>query len=387
MTRLWTYPWSVVGDGPAASMAALAGRGVDGVALAGHYHSVQTIEPRASDGPRVQSFPGGCYFEPDPTDFEGRAIDPPVVDVPGVEDPFGAATTAATDAGLGVRAWTVCLHNSRLGDANPDYRVESVFGDAHDHAPCPSHPEVRAYYAAVVRSLSAYDVDAVDLESVGFPGALHGHGADFGHSKNHAVTTPAGELLFSQCFCDACRAAAADHLDVSAARERVRELVRRAAAGPGERLPELSALVREDPLFDRLFAFRASVVEDLLAALADASGSVPLNYYVADGFGATPGGGWPAGVVLNRVGEHLDRVTALAYTADPDAARARVRALQSLFDGPVDVGVTLDPAVVDARETFEAVVTAARSVADGELYVYNHAVMTDEHADWLEAVI
>lgn len=386
MTRVWTYPWTVLAEDGAESMRELASRGVEGISVAGHYHSVRTLDPKASGGPQFCSFPGGCYFEPERRAFDGVPIDPPVNDLSGAGDPLGEVTAAAADVDLDVRAWTVLLHNSRLGAENPAYRVESAFGESHSHSLCPSNPEVRDYFAAVVGSLSDYDVDTIDLESLGFPSAFHGHGATFGHSKNHAVTTPAGEQLLSQCFCDACQQRAAGRFDIAAAQERVQKLVTRAVESPGDRLPELSALVDEEPLLDRLFSFRASVVEDLLAEIADASGSVPLNYYVADGFGAEPGDGWPSGVVLDRVGDQLDRVTALAYTGNPQTARARVKAFQSLFDGPVDVGVTLDPAVVDSQAAFEGVASAAREPADGELYVYNHTLMTDEHLEWVAAV-
>lgn len=386
MTRVWTYPWTVLAADGAEAMAELAARGVGGISVASHYHSVRTFDPKAPGGPQFRSFPGGCFFEPDRRAFDDVPIDPLINDLADAGDPLAEVTARAADADLDVRAWTVLLHNSRLGAENPAYRVESAFGDVHSHSLCPSNPEVRDYFAAVADSLSDCDIDTIDLESLGFPNALHGHGATFGHSKNHAVTTPAGEQLLSQCFCDACQQRADGRFDIAAAQGRVQDLVTRAVESPSDRVPELSALVDEEPLLDRLFSFRASVVEDLLGSIAEGSGSVPLNYYVADGFGAEPGDGWPSGVVFDRVGDQLDRVTALAYTGNPQKARARVRALQSLFDGPVDVGVTLDPAVVDSQAAFEAVASAAREPADGDLYVYNHTLMTDEHLDWVEAV-
>lgn len=386
MTRVWTFPWAVLADDSADSMAELASRGVDGISLASHYHSVRTFDPKTPGCPQFRSFPGGCYFEPDRTAFDDVPIDPPVNELAGAGDPLGEVTAMAADVDLDVRAWTVLLHNSRLGAENPAYRVESAFGDEHPHSLCPSNPEVRDYFAAVVSSLSNYDVGAIDLESLGFPNAFHGHGANFGHSKNFAVTTQAGEQLLSQCFCEACQQRADGRFEISTARRRVQELANRAVESPDNGLPELSTLVREEPLLDRLFSFRASVVEDLLATIAEASGSVPLNYFVADGFGPEPEDGWPSGVVLDRVADQLDRVTALAYTGNPQKARARVGGLQSLFDGPVDVGVTLDPEVIDSQATFEAVASAAREAAEGELYVYNHALMTDEHLDWVAAI-
>jgi hypothetical protein len=385
MTFVWTYPWSLLDGDPGTALERIATRGVDGVALASHYHSIRTLEPRADPGPRFRSFPGGAYFDPGGA-LEDLTIDGHRNEIDGVADPLEAVRAAAGPAGLDVRAWTVCLHNTRLGRENPGHRVESAFGHAHDHALCPSDRAVREYYAALVRALVSSGVDGVDLESIGFPSAFHGHGVAFGHEKNFAFASPAAEWLVSQCFCGACRELAGDRLDVAAALERVRSLCRRAAGSGGRSLPALSALVREHPVLAELFAFRADVVEAFVERLQDASGSVPLNYYVADGFGRGPGDGWPAGVVLERVGEHLDRATALAYTDDPGTARERVRKLRERVGVPVDAGVTLDPAVVDSRSAFETVATAAREAADGELYVYNHALATEDHLKWVASV-
>lgn len=385
MTRVWTYPWTVLDEGR-AELSMLSAVGVDGIALVGHYHSVETFMPRGTDGPQFTAFPGGCYFDPPERRFADLAIDPPVNTVESVEDPFGTAQSLAQASGLDVAAWTVCLHNSRLGATNPAFRIESAFGDAHDHALCPSHPEVRAYFATVVATLADLGVARIDLESVGVPSVRHGHGDAFGHAKNHAVAGETTEWLLSQCFCDGCRDAAPAAMDVDAVRGRVRDLCRQGINAAGEPHPDLATVRSEYPAIDRLFEFRADVVTAFVERLQAASGEIPLNYYVAAGFGKGAEDGWPAGVVLERLDDHLDQTTALCYTDAPTVASERIETLRGVTTGPVNAGVTMAPDVVDNRDQFLAVAKAARAAATGELVVYNHATMTEAHVDWLDAV-
>jgi len=386
MTAVWTYPWAFGADDVDDELARVADAGITGLNIAGHYHSVQTVLPRRPDDGVFESYPGGCHFEPSSRQFGDTDIDPPVNDSApdGGPDAFELVARAARDRGLDVNAWTVCLHNSRLGAANPEYRIESAFGDPHDHAPCPSHPAVRTYYEGVVRSMEQYGVDRIDLESVGFPTAFHGHGDAFGHLKNHVVTSDAGQLLLSQCFCDGCRAAAADHdVDLEAAEQLVRELGAEALNGPTSEPPPIDELADRYGTFEELLSFRAAVVERFVRRLAAATDDATLNYYLADGLGYVPDAVAPAGVNLERLGAHLDALTAMCYTADPATARERVRLAREAFDGPVHGGVTLDPAVVETRAAFEGVVAAVREVITGGLQVYNHSLLGTEQRRWV----
>lgn len=389
MTTVWVYPWAFSPDGVEDDLAALREAGVTGVTVAGHYHSIQTLLPTQGTDGVFQSYTGGCHFEPDPGHFSETALDPPVrASHPGGgRDAFGMLAEAATEQGMDVNAWTVCLHNSRLGADNPRYRIESTFGDAHDHAPCPSWPAVRSYYEGVVRSLRDYGVARIDLESIGFPTAFHGHGDRFGHLKNHVATADADRWLLSQCFCDGCRAAAADHeIDFDATRALVRDLARTVLGGPATELPSVQELVSDHEKLRSLLSFRAAVVERFVCRLADASGDVPLHYYLADGFGYVPAAVRPAGVRLGRLEEHLDSITAICYTDDPETARERIRRARSAYDGPVHAGVTLDPESVATERAFRTVTAVARETATGELGVYNYSLLGETQREWVRAV-
>jgi len=383
MAVTWTYPWSFLGERAPGSIDGLAARGVEAVNVASHYHSIQTLDPRRSDG-RFESYPGGCYFEPSARHFAETPISPSVNEVAGSADPLGDIVTMAGDAGMTVNAWFVCNHNSRLGAENPDFRFESAFGTAHDHALCPSHPEVREYLGGVARSLAEYDIGEIQLESLGFPNAFHGHGAAFGHDKDHVATDAAQELLLSQCFCSGCRAAAADHpVDFDRAARVVREQCERVLSGPGESV-DVRALREARPVVDDLFDFRARVVEALVRRLAEASGDVGLNYYVADGLGRDPGDGRPAGIDLGRLEPHLDRVTALCYVSDPSVARRRIDRASEAVDVPTDAGVSMDPSLVADEDEWQRLVSAVRERCS-RVHVYNYTLLSEDHLDWFDA--
>jgi hypothetical protein len=381
MAVTWAYPWSFLGERATASFEDLSARGIDGVNVAGHYHSIRTLDPRREER-LFESRPAGCYFEPTPDHFAETPIDPPVNEVADTTDSFGAVASLANDAGVTPNAWVVCNHNSRLGAENPEYRFESAFGTPHDHALCPSHPEVREYFAGIVGSLAEYDVGEIQLESLGFPNAFHGHGADFGHDKEQVLTGTAQELLLSQCFCSGCRSAAGDHpVDFDRAERVVCEKCDDLLASPDEDV-DLADLRNSRPVIDDLFDFRARAVEAFVRRLAEASGEVPLNYYVADGLGHEPDDGWPAGVVPSRLEPYLDRVTALCYVGDPDVARRRVEDCSAAVDLPVDAGVCVDPNVVDSKREWQEVVGAVRGRCD-DVHVYNQTLLSDEHLGWL----
>ncbi|WP_423747082.1 hypothetical protein V5735_20850 (plasmid) [Haladaptatus sp. SPP-AMP-3] len=383
MVAVWSYPWRLLSQPPETTRRELAELGVTSVTVAAHYHSIRTLEPRSSDG-LFESYEGGCYFRPDPESFADTPIDPPVNEIDGHPEPFGEVVERLTEADIDVTAWLVCFHNTNLGASNPEYRVESAFGDPHDHAFCPSHPEVHDYFEGVVRSLAEYDIAAINLESLGFPNAFHGHGAAFGHSKNHVVRGKPEEVLLSQCFCSACRTRAASHeVNFERAREVVQSLARDVLRTPTPQIESLSRLAEEYPVLADLFDFRASVIDSFLERIAAASGDVELTYSASDGLGRDPNDGWPAGVVLDRVRTHLDRIVALCYTDDRDLARRRVRGYREAVELPVDVGLTLDPAVIGSEAEWRRFVTDVGDLGD-ELRVYNHALLTEDHLDWFD---
>ena len=379
-TGVWTYPWTLYDEGLDTACESLASRGIETLAVAVHHHSARVLQPRVSDA-LFGGNRGGCYFDPTPDRFAETPIKPVQNEISGVEDPLADIVETAREHGLRPVAWTVCLHNSRLGGAYPDYRIEDAFGHPHDHAFCPANPAVRRYLAGVVADIAARGVDSIELEKVRYPSVFHGHGRTFGHDERQVLTTNAEERLFSQCFCDACRQAArANAVDFEHAQTVVKKLIEQSFTDPHSHPLALSDLVHEKPVLRDLFRFRIAVIDAVFEEIAAAAGDTDLSTYVRR---VDPD--WSAGVTLSTIERHADRLRALCYVSDPDEAREQLRTIQRHTDLPVDVGISIDPTLVPNAAALDALVTAIRAETDGQLQVYNHAMMTDEQLAWVAA--
>ena len=91
-------------------------------------------------------------------------------------DPVGRLTAETTKRGLEYVAWTVCLHNSWIGERYPDVTMHNAFGDPQIHSLSPANPDARAYLIAMVSDFAhRYDVAAIELESPGYMEFTHGY--------------------------------------------------------------------------------------------------------------------------------------------------------------------------------------------------------------------
>lgn len=382
MSGLFTYPWALAREELDAACINLAARGVDTLTLASHYHSVRSFSPRFPNA-LFETREGGAYFEPG-SEFDDLEISPPKNEISGMEDPLMETVETAAAHDIEVNAWTVYLHNTKLGREYPEYQLEDAFGNAHEHAFCPANEAVREYFTAVTRAVASRGVGAVEVESAEYPSVFHEHNTRFGHPKRHVLTSDTGSRLFSQCFCDACRRRARDHrVDLNQARETVQRLVQDAFDQPGSEPMALGDLVQETPILQDLFDFRESVIDEFVGGIADAASSeavdvVPYAFEAADG--------WQSGLSHDVLEHHADRLKVLCYVSDPTAARSRLKTFERNVDLPLDAAITLDPAVLKTEREFRAMVDAIRNIIDGEVTVYNHALLTDAQLDWVERV-
>jgi hypothetical protein len=196
----YLYPWDVDGDPAAADR--VAGLGLAGVSLAAAYHAVRAVTP-FHPGQRIVTRDAAVYYQADPDRWSGAVLRPAVS---GPAGSFERAAGALRAAGLGVTAWVVLTHNSRLAADAPGCAVRNAFGDRYPWALCAGSAAVRKYAARLAAEVAALDgVDGIELEACGWYGFEHGSA----HDKTGGVTAPAGpagEWLLSLCFCGGCRA-------------------------------------------------------------------------------------------------------------------------------------------------------------------------------------
>jgi hypothetical protein len=195
------YCWDVLGDPAFADR--VAGLGLPSVTLAAAYHGVRAATPRHPRHQIVDARHGALYRPVRAAAWSAHRLRPVAPDWMAAADPFAEAAAALRAAGLGVTAWVVLAHNSRLGAAHPDVTVVNCFGERYAYALCPAREEVRDYAATLAaEAVRGVAVDAVSLESCGPMGLAH-PGA---HDRTADAWPPAAQRWLSVCCCDACRA-------------------------------------------------------------------------------------------------------------------------------------------------------------------------------------
>ena len=122
---MYVYPWDLRDEGVAEVAARLREANIDSVSLTASYHAGKFLRPHGPRGKIYFPEDGTVYFRPSARHY--RVLKPLQAQMARSFDAFGELAVHASD--LGVTAWTVGLHNSRLGTAHPDLTVETAFGD------------------------------------------------------------------------------------------------------------------------------------------------------------------------------------------------------------------------------------------------------------------
>ncbi|MFC0170274.1 hypothetical protein ACFFKC_19560 [Pseudoduganella danionis] len=198
---LYCYPWDVASA--AQHGQRLQQLGMNGVTLAVSYHAGKFLRPQAGDAPRV-IFPedGVVYFEPQPALY--GELKPLAHSDPAMRR---VLPELVADAQLAVHAWTVLLHNSRLGALHPQYTARNVFSDGYVYSLCPMHDAVFAYAVNLCRDIAAQGVHSLVLETPGWLPFAHGYHHEFAQVRSNVWL----DTMLSLCFCDACMAAGRQH--------------------------------------------------------------------------------------------------------------------------------------------------------------------------------
>lgn len=253
-TALYAYPWTVRDvDDTVARVRAL---GADDITLAVSYHAGKFIQP--GDPKARVYFPedGTVYFRPRLTYGE---VKPEVSALTQARDVL--AELCARDD-IGVNAWTVLNHNTRLGTQMPELCVTNAFGDLYPYSLCPSQPAVRAYSVTLCTDIAAhYTVRSLLLETPGF--LTYGHG--FHHEFAQVAPNAWLDGLLGLCFCVRCRdGARAAGIDADGLAGRVRTAVDAFLDGdtPAPALDDWNAADADLAAFHR---FRCEVVTSLVA--------------------------------------------------------------------------------------------------------------------------
>jgi hypothetical protein len=384
---IWAFPWDLLDVGLDAALEEIAATGVTSVSVATAYHAGRVLLPH---NPRRCVFtlePDVAYFRPNSAAY---ALSGPIprraaeyADI----DPLDAICTAAARVGVHVQAWTVFLHNSRLGRLHPDLTITNVFGDRYVHALCPSHPAARAYVVALGADIARnYPISALDVEALGFLGYRHASH----HDKAAVTLSPLQHFLLSVCFCPYCgeriAAAGADPHAIAAA---FRRALRAWFAGDQrhEQRTEregLHELIGEAATTALLRARDAAVV----SLLADLRRTVPSDVALLVRTATSPfQTGGKTAAPTNAIARYADGLVFSFLTTPRSHFPHEIAEAAHTYvpERPTWVGVSLGRGVPECRDEaeFHWRMTQVRAAGFTRFAFYNYGLMPHGCLDWI----
>lgn len=381
-SRIWAYPWDLIDEGLQTSLARIAAAGIQEISLAAAYHGAMLLLPH---NPRRRVYfleDGVVYFRPDLSFYAQTPIKPIPSELTADQDPLRQIAEAAALKGLGTVAWTVTLHNSRLGLQFPELTMENAFGDRYPYGLCPSQPAVRQFLCALVRDLSRYPLAGIELEALQFMAYPHG----WTHAKEGVDRTELHEALLSLCFCDACQMRAAGQLDMADLRTRTRALLESEFSLPADR-PGHPAATPEQieailPGYAALARVRTEAVSSLLSE-AKAGAGVPLLAILGTGVPRRP---WAFGVDPAHFARTCNGLTVSNYSPDlPTVQRDGALATALAGAAPVHLGYQVMPPSVRSLQDLQARIRASAQVGAAGVSLYNYGLMPLPHLDWIRS--
>lgn len=375
---MFVYPWDLRDEGTSEVAARLAGAGLDAVSVATAYHAGKFLRPHAPNGRVVFPEDGTVYFRPDKSRY-GR-LQPQPARMVADHDALASLARHAPD--LHVTAWTVGLHNSRLGAMHPDLACQTPFGDVLVNALCPSQPEVRRYLTALCLDTAAQPgVREVAIETPGFQTYRHGHHHEF----ELIDLPPAAETPLGTCFCPACLARARDAgIDGQALAARTRDALDAFLADPAAVLPDPQA----DAEWAAWQTLRAETVTSLIAEIRAALPRT-TGLSVIPSVQTPNSLCWREGSDLAALAAAAGRLDVTAYQRGPEAIARDITDVRATAGPVARLGFILRPTwphVTGAAE-LAACVTAARAAGADRISFYNYGHMRLQSLDWIAAAL
>lgn len=380
--------------------------GLEGVSLACAYHHARDVFPH-NPVRKVRYLEGGTvFFRPDPERYQGLRIRPQVSELAQRVDVLAELVEAAHRRGLAVRAWTVFLHNTRLGSLHPDCAMQNAFGDPYITQLCPANPEVRAFAAALASDIARYGVDAILAEALCYLGFDHG----YHHERCFVPLSPMARFLFGLCFCQHClEVAGRAGADGEQIRDAVCQALEGALAGSSPPFLELEvtwenvAGLAGGQLGSYLRA-RMETVTALARAVSQAVRQVrpETTVYFMDMSGATKGyatgepagepapmSAWQDGVDVAAAARAAGGLEAIGYARDPERLRFDLMAYRELLPEGTPLSVALRPMLPDSDSPADLVakVAVARQVGVDWVDFYHYGFMPLDRLDWIRQAL
>ena len=373
---IWAYPWDLLDEGVETVANRLHAMGVDEISLATNYHHVQAFLPH---NPKRRTFfaRASSYFQPNESYGKLQPVPNETMDE---DDWLGQISDGIADSPLSLNSWTIGCHNSRLGLTHPETTLTNAFGDSLAFGLCPSNPEVQTYLTALISDLSNQDYfERIELETFDY---FYGTGYGWHHDKYHVNLGTIGEFLFGVCFCEHCRANAADAgVDVERARTAIRDAVDGIIAGSVPSSMDASAWLRAHPVVADYLIVLKKTLAALYADLAAAS-DPDLGYY----FGLLdPDRTWMHGVDGVALADHLQYYLVPAYEPSREAVLKTLAEANVLTpDIPLHAGILPGYPVINDPDTVADIVAGLAEVGTPRVSFYNYGLLPERNLNWIE---
>ena len=371
-TSIWAYPWDLHDLTPDTATTRMQQAGATMVSLAAAYHAGRFVQP--GNPRRRVYFPqdGTIYYRPDPARWHGSELLPLTADIVATEGDMLAEMIRRRDkGGLKVAAWTVCLHNTRLGMLHPAHVTRTAQGDPNLYALCPSSPAVRDYACRLVQEIAeTFAPDRIEIESPDFMGFTHG----YHHEKDSLPLSAQQIFLLGLCFCPHCLTAAlAAGIPADAARHQAAALLDDAFAAE---LPQPDLPLPPD--LQAFIAWRSAPVTALIAELRSrVRPPTQLMLIAAEGAADT-------GINLPDLIPHLHGLVLCAYHTSQHRIAPLMAAARRLLgpDRALIAGFQLFHPATRDRADLAARVAATLPHADGTNY-YCLGLVPPARLDWI----
>jgi hypothetical protein len=391
---VYAYPWDLNDEGIVPALERIASLGLNAVHLASSYHSGKFISPRSSRQ-RVYFPEGGVvYFQPSETRFRGLPIQPFVSELVKEADVLGRTADGCKRLALQFVAWVVGTHNTRIASSHPEYASRNAYGDPYIYALCPSHEAVREYVKGLVDDLlDQYPIAAIEMESFGYMGFLHGY-----HHEFYSVSLGAFEQsLLALCFCEACeRMGAEAGLDIKRLKSEIRSAVDRKLEEPrpnGELEAESTAELMDFVLSrDALVAYlrkRSSLVTNLVSGVGQTVRNKGAKLYCLGPVFARPSAlGWVEGIDAKAIGKIVDRFEVALYFDDFERRASEAFAIAGL-GLPCGLGAAINAGHPYCRSCDDLVATTklAKQAGFGAVGFYNYGTLPEYRLQWIEQAV
>jgi hypothetical protein len=380
---LYAYAWDVADHTPDAFAAELGRLSLDTLCLAASYHAGKFIRPHGR-GPRVV-FPedGTVYFAARPERY--GAIKPQRASIVDAAGDLFATYAARSD--IAVTAWTVVLHNTRLGLAHPSCTARNCFGDAYRYSLCPANPEIRDYATALCADIAdRYPVRGLVLETVGWMAYRHGYHHEFALIADN----PWLDTMLGLCFCEHCTAGATQAgIDANGLRARVAARIDAYLADARDAPPAIATRwVERDLVADaELSAFlrwRCTVVTSLVARIRETIRS-DAELFVIPSVQRPAAVGWIEGADLAALARAADGLEICFYYADGPSAVADLADIRRLVGADTRLRAVLRPAPPDAADEagFARTLSSLASAGVDGFGFYNYGHVRAANLEWI----